>query len=256
MGLAGVTVGPVRLLTLNLANPTRSRARGLLEWLWLSDSDVWVLTETGPGDGTRLMEAVCRQAGDVLHLTDATERGVMIVVRDRALAVTTEDLEPPLLLPGRVLPLRVSGLRLLGVYGAASDPVRYASARQRQRKRLWMADFDRWLTTWRPAGAGVLLGDLNLVDPLHTDRLPYVLAEETALLAALSERHQLVDAYRLRHPDAREVSWVDHSGAGCRYDHAFVSRDLAGAVAVCGLDHVPRTSGLTDHSALRLTLAI
>lgn len=253
------------LLTLNLADPTRERATALLEWLWATDDDVWVLTETGRGEGTRLVAAVCRAAGHQVHLTDSRERGVMVVVRNEDLSLEPEDLAPPPLLPGRVLPARVDGLapgggpvRLLGVYGAASDPVRYSSAAQRRRKREWIAALEPWLGGWLGVGAGVsavVAGDLNWADPVRSDTLSHVLPEEEAALARLSGEHGLVDAFRHHHPRSTEVSWVDHSGVGCRYDHAFVSPDLVAAVGACDLVHEPRAEGLTDHSGLRLVLS-
>ena len=260
------------VLALNVSAPPEARARELLAWLWVEgeEDDVWVLTEVSPSPGSRLIARVCRAAGFAVHVTDARlggGLGVMVVVRDPALQGEVEDVEGLSVLPGRVLPLRVSRreggeIRLLAVYGAASDPVRYSSSVQRQRKREWIAAFDAWLGEWLagdPDAPAVLVGDLNLVDPLHDDELRYVLAEETEFLAKLTAStspggHGLVDAYRLRHPDAREVSWVDHSGVGCRYDHAFVSADLAPAVVSCDLLHGAREAGLTDHSALRVRL--
>lgn len=258
-------MSPLTLLALNVSTPTPTRARGLLELLWPADDDVWVLTETSGGEGTRLIAQVCRAAGYGVHVTDlaaAGGRGVMVVVRRPGLRAVAELLDGPVVLPGRVLPLQlVAGerrLRLLGVYGAASDPVRYSSADQRRRKREWLVSLDRWLGTWRaahPELPAVLLGDLNLVDPVHDDVLPYVLPEETAVLDALGDAHGLTDAFRHEHPTSRQVSWVDHSGVGCRYDHAFVTADLVPSVQACDLVQEPREAGLTDHAALRLQLS-
>ena len=270
------------VLTLNVSAPPEARARELLGWLWVEGDDdaVWVLTETSPSAGSRLIARVCRAAGFSVHVTDYAaggELGVMVVVRDPDLAVEVEEVEGLSVLPGRVLPLRVEGgheggegdgrpLRIAAVYGAASDPVRYSSSAQRQRKRDWIEAFDGWLRGWLCDAGGaaglappaVVIGDLNLVDPAHDDELRYVLPEETALLEALQAKgpdgHGLVDAYRRAHPTSREVSWVDHSGVGCRYDHAFVTADLAPRVQGCDLVHQPRLAGLTDHSALRLVV--
>ena len=248
------------VLALNVSAPTRERARGLLELLWPADDHVWVLTETSGGEGSALIAQVCRAAGHEVHVTDRVQaggRGVMVVGRGVPLRV--EDLPGPAVLPGRVLPVVVGEgrgrLRLLGVYGAASDPVRYASSAQRERKRRWLAGWSAWLPAWAahdPAPPRALVGDLNLVDPRHDDPLPYVLAEETAALAALGSEHGLVDAWRLLHPTSTEVSWVDHSGAGCRYDHALVTPGLP--VVSCELDQSPREAGLTDHAAIRLVV--
>ena len=251
----------LRLLTLNVSAPSRERARGLLELLWPAQDDVWVLTETSGGEGTRLIAQVSRAAGHEVLLSDRGAgggRGVMVV--GRGVEVRVEELPGPQVLPGRVLPVRVGAggreVRVLGVYGAASDPVRYSSAAQRERKREWTRALLAWLHEWRAAAPdlpAVVLGDLNWVDPCHEDPLPHVLPEETSALAALGAEHGLVDAFRRSHPERREVSWVDHSGAGCRYDHAFVTPDLS--PLTCDLDQEPRRSRLTDHAALRLVLA-
>lgn len=143
---------------------------------------------------------------------------------------------------------------MLATYGAASDPVRYSSTTQRERKRQWLAAYDMVVREWTAQGErGIVLGDLNLVDPVHEARLKYVLPEETAAYHAMSDTHGLVDAFRRRHPEADVVSWMDHSGVGCRYDHAFVTTDLV--VDACDLVHEPRVDGLTDHSALTVTLS-
>jgi exodeoxyribonuclease III len=66
----------------------------------------------------------------------------------------------------------------------------------------------------------------------------------------------VVDAYRLRHPGEDEYSWVGRTGDGYRYDHAFVSRGLAGTVDGCAYVHGIRVGAgrWTDHSALTLGL--
>ena len=254
---------PRSILALNVAAPTRDHARGLLELLWPAEDDLWVLTETSAGPGTTLIADVCRAAGHAVHhtrLADGQGRGVMVVVRTPALAVEVERLPGPAVLPGRVLSVHLTGpgwpaLRVLGVYGAASDPVRYSSSTQRERKRQWLAAFADWLPGWRglgPETSAVLIGDLNIVDPLHDAELRHVLPQESALLERLGQ-DGWVDAWRADHPDSRDVSWVDHTGAGARYDHAFVTASLA-TQASCDLDHSPREAGLSDHSALRLVL--
>lgn len=246
------------LLTLNVSNPPRARAEALLHWLWPRDEDVWVLTEVGTGPGSGLLQSVCRAAGFDVHVTDRSELGVLTVAR--AGSLRPAPLTPPIRLPGRVDSLVWQAdssempVRLLATYGAASDPVRYSSKAQRERKRQWLTAYADVVKEWTAHGErGILLGDLNLVDPVHEAPLKYVLAEETAAYRALSDEHGLVDAFRVHHPDDDVVSWMDHSGVGCRYDHAFVTPDLV--VESCELVHEPRVDELTDHSALTVTLS-
>jgi exodeoxyribonuclease-3 len=56
-----------------------------------------------------------------------------------------------------------------------------------------------------------------------------------------------------------DYSWfgrpcADSKRNGYRFDHAFVSSTQSAAVVDCHYDHSVRTAGLTDHSALTLTL--
>lgn len=245
------------LLALNVSNPPKARAAALLHWLWPRDEDVWVLTEVGTGAGSALLLSVCRAAGFDVRVTDRSELGVLTVARSGSLEEA--PLTPAPVLPGRVDSVvwqpDSSGdpLRVLATYGAASDPVRYSGTTQRERKRQWLTAYDAVVSEWAArGGAGIVLGDLNLVDPVHDAPLRYVLREETAAYHAMSGRHGLVDAFRAHHRDEDAVSWLDHTGVGCRYDHAFVTTDLA--VTWCDLEHEPRTGGLTDHSAITVTV--
>jgi exonuclease III len=75
---------------------------------------------------------------------------------------------------------------------------------------------------------------------------------DQAELALLDGRTGLVDVFRALHPDARDVSWAWPHGGGWRLDHVLASPDLEPVEAV--YHHDWRTSGLSDHSALEVTL--
>lgn len=242
------------LLTLNIAAPPVERAKRLLEYLFGRDEQVLVLTETGVGRGSALIADVCRAAGWQVRASPVSgaQRGVMVVGRDVELTVD-QGVRPPVPMPERALAVQAGEVRLLAVYGAASDPVRYASAAQRQRKRAWLLAFDALVEDAVDGGPLVVLGDLNIVQPVDAEvqRLPYVLAEELLVYESLTSRLGLVDAFRARHSGAHP-SWRDHSGVGVRYDHAFTTPDVA--VAACELDATPLDAGLTDHAAFVLQL--
>lgn len=261
---------PLTLLTLNAASPSPERAEALLAYLWHRPEQVLVLTEMGAGPGSVLIGRVCRAAGYDVAAPPAPPAGAPrgadrlgVLVIGRGATLRPLPGPRPAVLSHRVTAVTVQApdappVRLAGVYGAASDPVRYAASAQRQRKRDWLAAFDAWLPGWLAddgsAGPAVVLGDLNIVAPGHRDELRYVLAQERTTYRRLLDAG-LADAYRVAHPDgdpaAAQVSWVDHSGAGCRYDHAFVR---GARVLACDLDQRPREEGYTDHAALSLTI--
>lgn len=247
------------LLTLNVSRPPRERAEPLLAYLWTRPADVIVLTEVGRGGGSDMIGAVARASGFSVFLSLDDDLGVLVI--GRGVELVPDAVAPPDRLPGRVSTLvaetGAGPIRIAGVYGAASDPVRYSSGAQRARKRDWLASIDRWLSRWLrdDRTPQVLIGDLNVVDPVFTAKLPYVLSEEVDAYVALSAEHDLIDAWRHSHPHVEGISWVDHSGVGCRYDHAFVTPDLIERPAECELDDTPRLEGLSDHSALSLRLS-
>lgn len=237
--------GSLSALALNVAAPTKESARGLLEYLWSRDEAVLVLSEVTRGEGSRLILDVCRAAGHaVLHAPlSGRDRGVALIVREPELAVGA----PSFPCGPRVVRVRLGEVDMLGVYGAASDPVRYSSAAQRERKRAWLGEFTSLMrgVAGESSGPILLAGDLNIVDPDDRDGLPYVLAQERAAYADLIDLG-LRDAYR----DAAggtAPTWLDHTGVGCRYDHVFV-RDLG--VLGAEIDDAPRLRGRSDHSAL------
>ena len=65
-----------------------------------------------------------------------------------------------------------------------------------------------------------------------------------------------VDVWRSRNEECREYSWFSSVGNGFRIDHAFATKALNQRVLWVAYDHSPRLSGLTDHSALLVDLAV
>jgi exodeoxyribonuclease-3 len=105
--------------------------------------------------------------------------------------------------------------------------------------------------TWL-AGHSLLLGDLNCGIPFEDS--------ETKTFYATHLFQQLLhlgwrDAWRKRHPDAREFSWVStRKQNGFRYDHALVSPLADEIIKSVSYNHVVREKKLSDHSSLHLVL--
>ncbi len=235
------------VLTLNIANPSAARAERQLAWLAERPEQVLVLTETSPGAGTRLLLERLAAAGWEVRgaaLADR-ERGVAIATRVRAAPRGGNIVDH---LPGRAELVALDRIHVVGLYVPSRDD----SQQKTERKRRFCEAVSQFLAERRPYDA-VVIGDLNVLEPVHRPHYGMFLDWEYRLYDELVVRG-FVDAYRLRHPNEMEYSWVDYENRGYRFDHVFVSQALVGSVRRCEYDHSPRETDLSDHSALVLEL--
>lgn len=239
------------LLTLNIGSPSVKRAERQLDWLAGRDEDVFVLTETRGTAGTQLIaERLTRAGWKVLcpALPDG-ERGVLVACRVRAQAASEAVVS---YLPGRVGAVTITGagVNVVGVY----VPSRDESEAKVARKARFVTELSAGLQE-RAGCPTVLLGDLNVLEPDHRPRYPFFRDWEYALYTELVGRGW-IDAYRLHRDSPIEHSWVGPDDDGFRFDHVFVTKPLEHAVRSCAMLHETRHEGLTDHSALTLTLTL
>jgi exodeoxyribonuclease-3 len=245
----------MRLATLNIGGPSVVRAEALLRYLPALGADVLALTETRPNDGTRLLIAGLRQQGwSVVDPTiaESRERGVALAFRETARCPDFETSEGVTLahrLAGATVTSFAGDAVILGVY----VPSRDASTTKIARKQTFI---DQLMDVVRDhAGRPlVLLGDLNVVSRSHIPKYSAFRSWEYDLFDALGET-DLVDAFSYLHPSTQAHSWIGRTGAGYRYDYAFVSASLATSISSCVYDHTARDARLTDHAAVILTVA-
>ena len=101
-------------------------------------------------------------------------------------------------------------------------------------------------------GDALIVGDLNCGIPLVDSDVKTF--SETRYFQQML-REGWVDAWRTRHPKAREYSWVSvKKGNGFRYDHALASPSLDPRIESIAYDHEVRENKASDHSALILDL--
>lgn len=248
----------LRLMTFNIGSPSAERAHRQLAWLATRPEDVFVLTETRTSEGCRHLADAFRAAGYavVYPKPGPTEYGVMIVSR---LPVQLDPITEHVgFLPERVAGVLVStGLGRLRVIGAYV-PTRDATAARTERKRRWLSEFSAALGGCVRTDSGietVLLGDLNVIEPDHEPSYTTFRWFEYDFYRGLTDKHDLVDAFRHLEPGRVEHSWIGRTGDGYRYDHAHCSKKLAAELAECEYVHEPRSVRLSDHSALSVTFS-
>jgi exodeoxyribonuclease-3 len=239
----------LRILTLNVASPSRARAERQLQWLGERSEHVFVLTEVSRGSGSDLLAERMRTGGWTVCIPPIGEgeRGVMICSR---VAISAAPTPASGYLPHRAQGTLIGGVELIGVYAPSRDE----SAEKIARKRRFLAELLTALGDREPSRT-VLIGDLNIVE--RTGRgVERVFKEwEFELYEDLPERGWL-DAYRVLHPDRREVSWADADGHGHRFDHTIITGDLRDRLLRCEYLHETREGDLSDHSAMVLELSV
>lgn len=244
------------VLTLNIAAASLTKARLQRDWLAARPEDVFALTETTAGEGSRHLADAFTAAGYAVVYPDHApgERGVMIISK---LAITPDKLTGGL----PYLPARAAGITIATTTGpkrilAAYVPSRDASPEKTERKQRWLAEFSQALAHTRTDTPCLLVGDLNVLEPDHQPHYRTFAPFEYAFYQALTTDHDLLDAFRHLHPDQVEHSWVGRTGDGYRYDHAHCSPALITALASCDYVHEPRLERLSDHSALTVRLTL
>lgn len=239
----------MKLATWNV-NSVRARHERLLRWLAAHQPDVLCLQELKVTDADFPFDAV-REAG--YHAAVHGQRGyngVAILARDEPQDVVRgldDGVDDP---AARLVSARAGGVRVVCVYvpnggELGSDKWSY--------KLDWLRRLRAWLERHhRPEEPLALCGDLN-VAPEPRDCSDPVAWEGTVLYhpdirAAL--RHVtdwgLVDAFRLKRPEAGLYSWWDYrmlafpKNVGLRIDHVFATAALAGRCTAAAIDRNER----------------
>lgn len=198
---------PLTVLTLNVGNPALERARRQRDWLARRDEDIFVLTETGSGPGTRLIAESFATAGWSVTFPDHPdkERGVMLLSKLKSTVDPVGEAMAylPARLAGVVVRTDRGPVRILGAY----VPSRDATEAKTTRKREWIEAFHQAYEATGDGTPVLLLGDLNVLEPGHIPPHPGQFAPfETAFYTALTHRHGLTDIFRTLHPTAVEHS--------------------------------------------------
>ncbi|MGH3796127.1 MAG: endonuclease/exonuclease/phosphatase family protein [Pseudonocardiaceae bacterium] len=252
----------VQVLTCNVQRAGVSRVCRLVAWLVGTGADVLVLTEVSAGKPGDVLAQLLTDDGFRVLLPNpsATDRyRVLVACRDGEPAcvdVGVGSLGHRWVAGRMALPAGEIGVT--GLYVPSRGP----KHRRNQDKRVFQEVVAAVLPCVQEAldvsGPVVIAGDLNVVEPDHDPRYAVFGEWEYDFYRAFG-RAGFDDAFRVKEPDGMDYSWFGRPSTGgkrngYRFDHVFVSRAHRAAVVECRYDHSVRTAGLTDHSALILTL--
>jgi exodeoxyribonuclease-3 len=255
----------VRVLTWNVQHA--SAARTYRQALWLATghgADVLVLTEVAAGHSGQLLAGYLEEIGYtvVLPAPDQDDRyRVLLACRIGVLDRVDVGIS---VLPHRGISARITWpeaqVGVVGLYVPSRGP--------QHRRNVAKRAFQDAVTSALPGladrlgitGPIVIAGDLNVVEPGHDPHYPVFGTWEYDFYRSFAD-NGFTDAFRLRYPSGMDYSWFGRpSGEGARngyrFDHAFVTAAHFGVVRDCRYLHTVRENGLSDHSAMALTLAL
>lgn len=252
----------LKLLTLNIQNPSIERAEKIVDWIRNRREDVFILTETKNSKGcqyiSKYFKSLIRDLFNeevkyYTHFPKPVENnyGVMLISKYRLVLDWSPFLENNSFY-GRFLNLQVifenKPLHLLGLY----VPSRDQSEIKIERKKSFLTQVKAAIKNKRFKN-DVICGDLNIVSKTHIPYYNFFQNWEYDFYDGLLNNDYL-DVYDYFNKNIKEYSWVGRTNNGYRYDYFFVRKEFLKYCKNCYFDHTTRLTGLTDHSAIILEL--
>lgn len=248
---------------MNIGNPSIERAERQSEWLSQRSEDIFVLTETKNSVGCHFLADVF--SGMTVSLFQKTNNsyqvlfpqsltgdlGTMIISK---LPVVEQlyHFEETSIYHAREISASIMADNSVLIATGLYVPSRDASTQKIKRKQLFVEDF---ISIINKSPSDVIIGDFNIVEPQHVPHYSTFFQWEYDFYDILLQ-YGYVDAFRKLHPQDNEYSWVGRTNNGYRYDHCFVNSKYADRIVKCEYDHETRLLGLTDHSAITVTLSL
>eukprot|EP00456_Euglypha_rotunda_P026667 TRINITY_DN21456_c0_g2_i3.p1 TRINITY_DN21456_c0_g2~~TRINITY_DN21456_c0_g2_i3.p1 ORF type:complete len:233 (+),score=27.18 TRINITY_DN21456_c0_g2_i3:196-894(+) len=230
----------MKIVSLNVRQGGGERVPRLLRYLASVGPDVVVLTEFRQNPNAPLFRQGLAALGLSFHAAaPTTGRENSVGIFARASCSLRSCPEPAAEDAHRVISVQVGSLHLCGVY----FPQQQAKAR--------LFAFLRSALPVRESAPLLVVGDYN-TGQHHVDEAgaSFHCANDFASLTG----NGYIDCWRSRNPAMREFTWYSNAGNGFRIDHAFANATADERVQAVYYDHDPRTSRVTDHSALIIEL--
>lgn len=257
----------VRLLSLNVGNPSLERARKQCLWLEGRQEDIFVLTETRESRGCEYIKNFFGQyAYNLFPANEGIEYfvnapksqtddlGVIIISKYPILTSTGFFPETSIYFSRQAeTSIKLSEKKTVDVVGLYV-PSRDRSDRKILRKKKYIDGMEKYIRESSKTNR-IILGDLNILERDHVPHYSTFYEWEYHFYDVFMEAGY-VDAFQYAHPAVQEYSWVGRTNNGYRYDYCFVSPDLRENISECQYIHETRMMRITDHSAIVIEIAV
>lgn len=240
----------ILLLTWNVANPSIERARA--QWVWLAGTgaNVIVLTEIKASIGCEYLHHQLKINGyKVFNETRKEDSyGVLVAVKDFQCDKIDLGLN---YLKSRACSIKLNTflgeIVILGLY----VPSRGNKSMRNVEKAQFQTQISEFIKTHSIENL-IVAGDLNVV-PRDHDPVYSVFGEWEYLFYESFINAKLIDTFA--HSSQRsDHTWFSRGGNGFRFDFIFVSTGIIKNLRYSNHEHFPRTSELSDHSAVTIEL--
>jgi exodeoxyribonuclease III len=245
------------VLNWNIRNPSPQRAALQAKWIINSKSNIVILTELKQSSGCQQIVHLLESYGYQVFISTPEKNDYCVMTAVRGFLASSADL-PVSYLNHRILGTKCrtasETISVVGIYVPSRGSVTERNVRKRNfQKHVTAALPD--LTNASSASSLIIAGDLNVLERNH-DPHHAVFGEWEYLFYDSFLESGLVDAYRLLHPKEPGHSWFGQKELGYRFDHLFVSKNLANRVIRCDYLSETRRLKLSDHSAMGATISL
>lgn len=250
----------IRILSLNIGNPSLERAREICMWLEKREEDLFVLTETKESKGCTyirnfFLHNICNISGTKIPFKCSVEApvsqtgdlGVMIISKFPIQANFRLFPANSIYYSRQTETMIRIGKREIHVIGLYV-PSRDRSETKIQRKKVYIEKIQTYIEETNKTNT-IVMGDFNILERNHVPHYPNYFEWEYNFYDSFTKMGY-IDAYRHCHINKQEYSWVGRTNNGYRYDHCFVSNDLKRRILECEYIHDTRNARLSDHSAI------
>lgn len=238
-------------VTWNVANPSLERARE--QWTWLSQvgANILILSEIKASQGCDYLHYKLKEAGYNVFNETTNNDSYGVILAIKGFKFTKIDLGFNYL-KSRVISVEIDTflgkIVVIGLY----IPSRGNKEMRNVEKNNFQNQISSFLKCHK-LNIVIIGGDLNVVPRNHTPHHPVFGEWEYAFYEDFGKA-KLIDAFAYFTSGRSDHTWFSRDMNGFRFDFLFISEKIVNKLSYCDHLHEPRTSKLSDHSAVAIKL--